>query len=295
MAKLTIGMPVFNDIDFIEFSLKSILNQDMTDFILIISDDGSDDGSEALCKKYEQMDSRVQYIRQPINLGISKNMEFLLAQSKTEFFMWAADDDLWDKSFTRNLISLLEENKNAICAFSKYDLIDEKGLTIEFERDFDYSYKNCYGQVKKLINSADDGFGYGVFRTNKIRDVRFPIWWYPNRKTAYNNIFPSLCFYLNKGQYLHFSEKSLFFKRVKTNKYINHIVAGDGNAIKETLSFLIRRLNLVIFSLFLMWKTPNKQNVFLLFPLLFYKWFILSSLDQIRLAGNSFINNRLLK
>lgn len=37
--QLTIGMPVYNDVDFIEESLDSILNQTYENFILIISDD----------------------------------------------------------------------------------------------------------------------------------------------------------------------------------------------------------------------------------------------------------------
>ena len=52
---VTIGMPVFNDVLFIEKSIKSILSQTFRDFILIISDDGSTDGSELICKKYEEL------------------------------------------------------------------------------------------------------------------------------------------------------------------------------------------------------------------------------------------------
>lgn len=39
--QLTIGMPVYNDVDFIEESIESILAQTFTDFKLIISDDCS--------------------------------------------------------------------------------------------------------------------------------------------------------------------------------------------------------------------------------------------------------------
>ena len=36
--RLTIGMPVFNDVDFIKESLNSLLNQSFDSFKLIISD-----------------------------------------------------------------------------------------------------------------------------------------------------------------------------------------------------------------------------------------------------------------
>ena len=75
---ITIGMPVYNDIDFIEESIQSILAQSFVNFKLLISDDGATDGSELICEKYEKLDNRVVYIRQEVNLGISKNMQFLL-------------------------------------------------------------------------------------------------------------------------------------------------------------------------------------------------------------------------
>src|SRR5690554_7612694 len=86
---ITIGMPVFNDVDFIEESILSVLNQSFSDFELIISDDGSSDGSADICKQYAEKDSRVRYVRQAKNLGISKNMEWLLNQSKNKYFVWA--------------------------------------------------------------------------------------------------------------------------------------------------------------------------------------------------------------
>ena len=293
MCELTIGMPVFNDIEFIEESLNSIMNQSLKDFQLIISDDGSTDGSEAICRKLAANDTRVTYIRQPQNLGISKNMEFLLAQAKTEFFMWAADDDVWDENYASHLIALLQKDETAIAAFCSYDLIDENGKFVE-NRSYDYSERTPYRRLVQFIRKADDGFGYGIFRTKRIERVKFPVWWWPNRKTAYNNIYGSLCYYLANGQYVHFSEKPLFFKRVKSQDYVNHVIAGEGDAMKETASFIVRKFNLVCFSFNLI----CKGNFFLAistFPVLFVHWFVKPSFKQISLAGRSFYFNRILK
>lgn len=295
MNILTIGMPVFNDIEFIEASLNSILNQDRQDFRLIISDDGSSDGSEAVCRKYAATDSRIEYVRQPKNLGISKNMEFLLAQADTPYFMWAADDDLWSTDFASILIGLLEKDKSAVSAFGKYDLIDENGGMVQAERNYDFKASDPKSRLKKLIRNPDDGFGYGIFRTSEIKDVKFPIWKWPNRSSAYNNIYPSLCFYLAKGPYLHYNDRSIFFKRVKSANYVNHVLSGEGNAVKETFAYIMRRLNLVCFSTSLMMKTNNKRAVFSIFPLLVYRWFIISSASQLRLAGSSFWKNRVIR
>jgi glycosyltransferase involved in cell wall biosynthesis len=292
---LTIGMPVFNDIHFIEESLKSILDQTFVDFLLILSDDGSTDGSEAVCRHYAAQDSRIEYIRQPKNLGISKNMEFLLKNSRTEYFLWAADDDLWHPEFCKILILELEKNNDAISAFCKYDLIDESGTKLCDSFNFDYSGNSAIQRLKKYLSNSDDGFGYGIFRTNEIKEVKFPVWWWPNKKSAYNNIFPTLCFYLAKGQYAHYSKESLFFKRVKTETKTHHIISGKGNAIKETITYIMRRFNLVVFSAKLIVKGGGIIIAIRIFPKLFYQWFLKSSRKQIALASKSFWKNKVLR
>ena len=106
---VSIGMPVYNDAKFISQALNSLLNQSYQNIELIISDDGSTDGSDLICHNYACKDPRIHYIRQPINLGIQKNMEFVLKEAKGEFFMWAGDDDLWEKEFISELLTPLQE------------------------------------------------------------------------------------------------------------------------------------------------------------------------------------------
>lgn len=278
-------MPVFNDIDFIEKSVKSILKQSEQNFQLIISDDGATDGSSEVCQKYAEEDSRIKYIRQPKNLGISKNMEFLVQQSETKYFMWAADDDLWDKHFIQKHIAALEQQPKAIVSFGRYQLINEDDEVFQ-TINVDYSSRSRIVQLFKLVWFEDDGFGYGVFKTDKIKSVRFPIWWWPNKKTPYNNIYPSLCYYLNNGKYLH-QDSPLFFKRVKTGKKINHIISGDGKGMNELFSYYLRRLYLTFYSNIQLMKSTTGYNAVFIFLFMFLKWFIFSS---IKITFDSFRN-----
>jgi glycosyltransferase involved in cell wall biosynthesis len=291
--RLTIGMPVYNDVQFIEESLQSILDQSFQDYLLVIVDDCSTDGSGEVCKKVADQHPNIQYFRNKENIGISKNMMGLLNHAQTPYFAWAGDDDIIHKEFFTELISLLEKDKDAVCAFSKYSIIDENGKPIK-EINADYTSKKPLNRIRKLARTQDDGFGYGVFRTEKIRDTYFPTWWWPNKRSAYNNIFPSLCFYLSKGLYLH-SEKNLFKKRIKTNKNVHHKTTGSGNAIKETLAFIIRRFNLVIVSTKMISKGAGIFMTIPSFFILNYYWFLKSSAKQIALASNAFWNNRVLK
>ncbi|MFY7991180.1 MAG: glycosyltransferase family 2 protein [Fluviicola sp.] len=280
MLKLTIGMPVFNDVAFIDASLRSILAQEDISFKLIISDDGSTDGSADICLDYASKDSRISYIRQPINLGISRNMEYLLAACDTPFFMWAGDDDLWDPRFCKILIDKLEQNPNAVSAFTYYYEIDEKDQRIEPPYTYDFSGKNAFTRIRKLVQTTNDGFGYGIFRYEAIKDVRFPVWWWPNKKTPYNNIFPTLCYYLAQGDYALYTEDFLFLKRVKTEKNTNHLLVGQGNGIKELSAYFLRRFNMVFICLRYIRRSQGFLLTFRLAPIIYYRWWIVSFSQQ---------------
>ena len=295
MKIITIGMPVYNDVNFIEKSLETILNQTFQNFELIISDDGSTDGSELICRKYSEKDSRVKYIRQAKNLGISKNMEFLLTLAHSKYFMWAGDDDLLAPTFIEKLINSLENNPDAISAFCTFAYIDEKGSLISEKQDFDYSNPNKIKRLKHFIKNSNDIFGYGIFLTEKISKVEFPIWWWPNKTCPYNNIFPSLCFYLAKGNYIHNYGEPLFFKREKSQQFANYSTPFSSNGLKDTFAFVLRRFYLVCFSSKMIIKGGGLALALLFYTMLLLYWFLVPSLKQFKLAFNSFFRKLFLK
>ncbi len=104
---ITIGMPVYNGEAVIRAALDSILGQSFRDFILIISDNASTDGTETICREYVIRDSRVRYIRQQRNLGAGPNFSFVLQNAHTDFFMWAAADDVRSHDFLEGNLSFL--------------------------------------------------------------------------------------------------------------------------------------------------------------------------------------------
>jgi glycosyltransferase involved in cell wall biosynthesis len=108
--KLCIGMPVYNGKNTIRASIKSILSQEFSDFELVISDNGSTDGTLQAIDAAVSGDSRVRILRQQHNLGAAGNFECVLRESKSTFFMWAACDDLWSPDYLSHSLAMLEED-----------------------------------------------------------------------------------------------------------------------------------------------------------------------------------------
>lgn len=123
MPKVSIGLPVYNGEEFIREAIDSLVAQTFTDFELIVSDNASVDGTEAICQEYVRSDSRIVYHRQGENLGATANFEFVLDRAAGEFFMWAAADDEWLPTFISDCLVALENDSNCGFAMTKYTVV----------------------------------------------------------------------------------------------------------------------------------------------------------------------------
>lgn len=110
LPKISIGMPVYNGEKFIREALDSLLTQTFTGFELVISDNASTDGTEAICREYAAHDPRIRYVRQSENRGPSANFQFVLDEAVGEYFMWAACDDTRSPDFLEVNFKFLSEN-----------------------------------------------------------------------------------------------------------------------------------------------------------------------------------------
>jgi glycosyltransferase involved in cell wall biosynthesis len=61
MAKVFIGMPVYNGERFIKDALDSLCAQTYSNWNLFISDDCSTDSTEVICRHYAEKDKRIIY------------------------------------------------------------------------------------------------------------------------------------------------------------------------------------------------------------------------------------------
>ena len=90
---LTIGLPVYNGENFLAQSLDDLLAQHYGDFRLVISDNASEDRTEAICREYAARDTRIRFIRHEKNRGGVWNYNFTFHQNQSRFFKWANHDD----------------------------------------------------------------------------------------------------------------------------------------------------------------------------------------------------------
>jgi glycosyltransferase involved in cell wall biosynthesis len=93
MPLVSVGLPVYNGERYLSRALDSILEQSLSDFELIISDNASSDTTEAICRDYARRDPRIRYVRQRENLGAPRNWNFVVHEARGRYFKWASASD----------------------------------------------------------------------------------------------------------------------------------------------------------------------------------------------------------
>lgn len=71
--RVVIGAPVYNHASEFREAIESILSQTYNDFHLVIVDDCSTDGTDALAREYTAGDARVEFVRNERRLGMIDN------------------------------------------------------------------------------------------------------------------------------------------------------------------------------------------------------------------------------
>lgn len=92
MPEISVIVPVYKAEDYLHACVDSILSQTVSDFELILVDDGSPDGCGAICDDYAAQDSRVRVIHQE-NQGQAAARNHALSIAKGEWVCFVDSDD----------------------------------------------------------------------------------------------------------------------------------------------------------------------------------------------------------
>lgn len=121
---VSIGMPVYNGSEYIRVAIDSILNQTFTDFELIISDNASEDDTQAICEQYAERDGRVKYSRLDENLGAMPNFNRVFELSNGTYFKWASHDDWISPKYLERCVEAMEADEGIALAYGQMCRLD---------------------------------------------------------------------------------------------------------------------------------------------------------------------------
>lgn len=164
-------MATYNGERFLSEQLASILPQLTSSDELIISDDGSTDGTCRLLEEYAQKDYRIKLVNGP-GKGVIANFENAIQQSKGEIIFLADQDDVWlpEKVTVIKNYFYTHPEINLVVA----DLVIVNTELTPIEPSYFAYRKVRKGFMKNIIRSGYIGAGMAFRSTLKEKVLPFP-------------------------------------------------------------------------------------------------------------------------
>lgn len=127
LPKVSVVMPVYNVAPFLRQCINSILTQTLTDFELILVDDGSTDESLSIIKEYAVLDARISYATQEnMYAGVARNTGLKMANG--EYLLFLDPDDFFEPTLLEDLYNKAESDEAdvVLCDGRYYDNVTKK-------------------------------------------------------------------------------------------------------------------------------------------------------------------------
>lgn len=105
IPKIDIIVPVYNTKKYLAKCIRSIQKQTITDWKLILVDDGSTDGSAEICDRFAAGDSRITVVHQE-NRGLIGARKTGIANATSEFISFVDADDLAEPEMLQKLLEV---------------------------------------------------------------------------------------------------------------------------------------------------------------------------------------------
>lgn len=112
---VSIIIPTYNQKDFVRETLESVLAQTYSNIEIIVTDDGSTDGTVYILQEYvSRYPTKIKLITSNKNTGITKNANRGLKAVKGEFIAWLGGDDLMLPDKIKKQVELLRSRPDAV-------------------------------------------------------------------------------------------------------------------------------------------------------------------------------------
>ena len=123
--RVSIVMAAYNGEPYVRDAIRSVLDQDFSDFELIVVDDGSTDGTAAVVTGFG--DARIRYHRNERNLGQTPSLNVGVRMARGEYLARLDTDDEYLPGKLRTQVEFLDANPEVALCGTWARCIDEHG------------------------------------------------------------------------------------------------------------------------------------------------------------------------
>jgi len=130
---VTVIMPCYNGALFLKDAIESVRAQKYENWELIISNDGSTDGSKEIIEHYCKLDDRITALHRSKGVRVAKARNLAIQKARGRYIAFLDCDDVWEPNKLQIQIDYMEK-RNIALSCTHYHVIDDDGkVTGSFE------------------------------------------------------------------------------------------------------------------------------------------------------------------
>lgn len=158
---ISVIIPVYNAEEYIARALESVLNQTYEKLDIIVVDDGSDDNSLDICKRYAACDKRIKLLHKQ-NGGQASARTYGIKRACGDYITFLDADDYIDVEAYANIIKKTDIRMPDVIA---YNLIEEDNEPVIKKNKFSekyYDYEEMQKDVYPYMLCMENFFEFGI-------------------------------------------------------------------------------------------------------------------------------------
>jgi glycosyltransferase involved in cell wall biosynthesis len=201
--KVTILLSVYNGAKHLSDSIDSLLFKTYKNIEILIIDDNSNDATFDICKKYEESFNNIKVFKNLKNLGLTKNLNFLIEHSSGTYLARQDADDISEVTRIEKQIKFMNKYKLDACTTRAYVMKQNKVTP----------NKSVY-MPKKLVMRFKNPFIHGSLMIKKTSILEVGKY---NEKFYYSQDYKLMYDLIEKGYKVKIIKKPLYILNMEGN------------------------------------------------------------------------------
>ena len=149
--RISVAMATYNGEKYLKEQLESILVNLKENDELIISDDGSTDGTREIIYKYLENDNRIKLFDGPKN-GVKQNFANAINKCSGEYIFLADQDDIWYDNKVEEVLNVFKAEMDVTLVVHNCKIVNEK--LEELDKNFFEYRKSGIGIFKNILKNT---------------------------------------------------------------------------------------------------------------------------------------------
>jgi len=135
--QISVILPIYNGERWLEQCIRSVFNQTLTDFELLVGDDASTDRSRGILADLKY-DSRLHVFEFDQNVGLFGNLNRLLEKSNAPIVRFLCQDDMLEPNCLAQEVAYFESHPEVVMSICSYHFMNDESHVIAEHKNIPY-------------------------------------------------------------------------------------------------------------------------------------------------------------